>query len=207
MAKQQRTKEQATEQKILAAARKVFIKHGFTGARMQDIADEAGINKALLHYYFRTKDQLFELVFREAAAQFLPAMTGILTSELPLEGKIEKFVVQYISLLQEHPFIPGFVLHEIRTNPERLPQLLPFDKIDIPALLTTQLEKGIRAGKFRKIPPKQFVANIISLCVFPFVAKPMLQFGLNMPTEEEFEQFIEERKKVVVQFIFNAIKK
>lgn len=174
---------------------------------MQDIADEAGINKALLHYYFRTKEQLFELVFREAAAKFLPAMMGALTSELPLEEKIEQFVVQYMSALQQHPFIPGFVLHEMRTNPERLPQLLPFDKIDIPAQLSAQLEKGVRAGKFRRIPPKQFVANIISLCVFPFVAKPMLQFALNMPAEEEFEQFIEERKKVVVQFILNAIKK
>lgn len=207
MAKQQVKKEQATEQKILEAARSVFIRRGFAGARMQDIADEAGINKALLHYYFRTKEQLFEVVFREAVGQFLPAIAGTLTSDAPLEEKIEQFVVQYISVLQQHPFIPGFVLHEMHANPERLPQLLPFSKVDIPALLAAQLEKGVRARKFRKIPSKQFVAHIISLCVFPFVAKPMLQFALHISTEEEFAQFIEQRKKEVVQFVLNAIKK
>lgn len=207
MAKKQHTKEQATEAKILAAARTVFIQRGFAGARMQEIADEAGINKALLHYYFRTKEQLFEVVFREAVLQLFPAMLQPLTADIPIEEKIEKFVVQYISMLQQHPFIPGFVLYEMHTNPERLSQLLPSGMMDIPALLIAQMEKGVRAKKIRRVPPKHFVANIIGLCVFPFVAKPMLQSALNMRSEEEFGQFIEERKKVVVQFILNAIQK
>lgn len=199
-------REQATEQKILDAARVVFLRRGFAGSRMQEIADEAGINKALLHYYFRNKEQLFETVFREALMRLLPMIKTVLSSESPLEEKIEQFVLQYITVIADNPFVPGFILHEVTSNPERLPKLLPFDKIDIPQTLVLQLQQAVSEGRIRPMPPRQLVANIIALCVFPFVAKPVLQFALDMPTEEDFRQFIEERKKTLVPFILNALR-
>ena len=90
-------KDFTTEEKILTAAKQVFLTRGMDGARMQDIADEAGINKALLHYYFRSKDQLFEKIFLEVAHAFLPRVLGILESESTLFEKIERFCNEYIS--------------------------------------------------------------------------------------------------------------
>jgi TetR/AcrR family transcriptional regulator len=202
----QTDREQATEQKILEAARVVFLRRGFAGSRMQEIADEAGMNKALLHYYFRNKEQLFETVFREAVMRLLPIVRTALVSENTLEEKIEQFVVHYLTVIADNPFVPGFLLHEITSNPERLPKLLPFDKIDLPQTFIQQFQEAIREGRIRPVPPRQLVASIIALCVFPFVAKPVLQFALNMPTEEDFRQFIEERKQTLVPFILNALR-
>src|SRR6187402_2554521 len=99
-------KHQGAQEKILAAARKVFTTKGMAGARMQDIADEAGINKALLHYYFRDKDKLFETIFMEEAQRFFPKINAIFQSDDPLFEKIEKFVNEYIDEMQENPYLP-----------------------------------------------------------------------------------------------------
>ena len=105
-----------TEQKIFEAARDVFHRRGFDGARMQEIADKAKINKALLHYYYRSKDKLFEAVFREALKRIGPIMFEALDREIPLEKKLKMFVSNYIDLVTKHPFIPGFIMHEMHTN-------------------------------------------------------------------------------------------
>ena len=195
MAKQQQQipEGQDTEKKILAAARGVFHRRGFAGARMQEIADEAGINKALLHYYFRSKEQLFKVIFQEAMSHILPYIAQILSSELPLEEKIEKFVHGYIDTMAQHPYLPGFVLHEINTEPRRLISIMPFDRFNIPDLLTKQIRMAVEQGRIRDIPPRQFIASLIGLCVFPFAARPLLQFALNMPGDEQFAEFLDER--------------
>lgn len=197
---------QDTEKKILEAARRVFHRRGFAGARMQDIADEAGINKALLHYYFRNKEQLFNVVFREALAALLPVIRQILLSDMPLEEKIEQFVHRYIDVLAEHPYVPAFVLHEINMHPDRLTSILPPGAVDIPAVLEQQLRAAARKGSISPIPPRQFVASLIGLCVFPFAARPLLQTALRIDGDEEFAAFLEERKKTLVPFILNALR-
>ena len=98
--------DQSTEQIILEAAKKVFVRKGMAGARMQDIADEAGINKALLHYYFRNKEKLFEMIFMEAAEKFFPRINAIFDSDQPLFEKIESFCEEYISVVMENPYLP-----------------------------------------------------------------------------------------------------
>ena len=110
-------KDLNTEQRILEAARKAFMHKGMSGARMQDIADEAGINKALLHYYFRNKDQLFEMVFKEAFTRFLPRLNQLIESDLGLFDKIETFVGDYIEMALQNPFLPLFVLNEMNKQP------------------------------------------------------------------------------------------
>src|SRR6476619_6643320 len=111
-------KEQNTEEKILAAAKKVFLKEGMAGARMQDIADEAGINKALLHYYFRSKDKLFETIFTETSSRFIPRMNQVMDSDLPLFEKISMFCEAYISQMQQNPYIVLFIMNEANKHPE-----------------------------------------------------------------------------------------
>ena len=110
-------KETGTEEKILAAAKKVFVRKGMDGARMQDIADEAGINKALLHYYFRNKELLFEKIFADSAGRFIPKVKSILLSDADFYQKIEQFCAEYITMVMANPYMPVFVMSEMQKQP------------------------------------------------------------------------------------------
>ena len=117
--KRKKIKNGGAEEKIVAAARKVFTTKGMAGARMQDIADEAGINKAMLHYYFRDKDKLFETIFITEAQRFFPKINMIFQSDASLFDKIENFVNEYIDEMQENPYLPWFVMNEINRDPDQ----------------------------------------------------------------------------------------
>ena len=112
--------EQDTERRIMEAAARVFMQKGRLGASMQDIADEAGINRTLLHYYFRNKEKLFDTIFEKLFSKLLPAVVQALSSDLPFLEKIEIFAETYANLLNENPFLPVFVFQEISLNPDRL---------------------------------------------------------------------------------------
>lgn len=198
-------KDLNTEQKILEAARLVFTQKGFEGARMQEIADEAGINKALLHYYYRSKDKLFEGVFREAFFTMVPQVMDLLKSEMPLFEKIRFFTSNYIEIFINNPFIPGFVLHELSVNPKRIVDLLSNMGIQ-PALFLDQIQAEIDKGIIKPIDPRNLLTNMLAMCIFPFVARPILQNILFTNDEQAFAQFVEDRKKAVPEFIINAIK-
>ena len=199
-------KETATERTILEAARKVFIEKGYDGARMQEIADEAGINKALLHYYFRSKDKLFEAVFIEAFVKVVPSVMVLLNSNETLFKKIESFVSLYLDTLSENPFIPGFVLHELSHNTGRIGMLIRGTGLN-PQLFMTQVTREIEAGNIKDCDPRQLIVNLLALCIFPFAAKPILTAVLFQNREEDYQKFIQERKSEVTRFILAAIRK
>ena len=186
-----------TEQSILNAARSIFFTKGLQGARMQEIADEAGINKALLHYYFRSKDQLFEKVFYEAIGQFFPGLRSILTSGKPVTETVEEFVHFYISMLIENPFLPGFIFHEMSTNKERLAGFLTHKGNPI-QLFLKHMQSEMDAGRIRQFDPRQFFVSMMSMCIFPFIGKPMLSIALELD-ETSFLALMEERKQFVIQ--------
>src|SRR5258708_2239782 len=166
--------EESTEEKILAAAKKVFIAKGMYGARMQDIADEAGINKALLHYYFRSKEKLFEVIFMEAAEKLFPKINSIFESDIPLFQKIEDFCEEYISVMIENPYLPLFVLNEISQDPENfLNRIWGKRNLPRPQKFLDQIGKEVRKGTIKKISPLHLLMNLISMSIFPFVAKSM----------------------------------
>jgi len=200
-------KDQSTEERILAAARKAFLSKGLAGARMQDIADEAGINKALLHYYFRNKEKLFEMIFMESAQKLFPKINFIFESNMPLFEKIEHFADEYISVMVENPYLPLFVLNEIHQNPvsffKKLNEKFGFPN---PKLFLEQIEKEIKKGKIKRINSVQLLMNMLSLCIFPFMAKPMFQLRMGLG-ESQFREFMEQRKKEVPRFIIDSIKK
>jgi AcrR family transcriptional regulator len=202
-----KTKDKGAEVRILAAARKVFTTRGMNGARMQDIADEAGINKALLHYYFRDKDKLFETVFLEEAQKFFPKINAIFSSDAPLFEKIENFVSEYIDEMLENPYLPWFVLNEINRDPEQfLYKVWGKDNLPKPGKFLEQIEREIKRGTVKKISPVHLLLNLLSMTIFPFVAKPMIIRNLKM-SDAQFRQAMEQRKKEVPKFIIDSIKK
>ena len=196
-----------TEQKILKAAQKVFITKGMAGARMQDIADEAGINKAMLHYYFKDKEKLFETVFLKEAQKFFPKINMIFQSDVPLFEKIENFVCEYIDEIQENPYLPWFVLNEINRDPDQFMYKIWGEKnLPKPAKFLEQIEAEVKKGTIKKIDPRHLLMNLLSMTIFPFVAKPMITRNLRM-TDPQFRQAMEERKKEIPKFIIDAIRK
>jgi TetR/AcrR family transcriptional regulator len=195
-----------TEQLILEAAKVVFIKKGLDGARMQEIADEAGINKALLHYYFRSKDKLFNAVFVDAFSTFVPQVAEVFSSEAPFLVKIQLFIDKYMSMLIENPHLPPFIIQEINRNPENIVfENIKKIKIYVP-LLEQQVEEEIKQGRLRPIAPKQLLVNIMSMCLFPFVAKPLMKKMLFNDDENAIQLFFLTRKTELTEFIINSIK-
>lgn len=199
-------KDQSTEQKILAAAKEIFVEKGMDGARMQDIADRAGINKALLHYYFRNKEKLFETVFVEAAVGFLPKVSTIMTTDAPLFEKIEQFVNEYIVMLRENPFLPIFILNEVNRQPKAFIRKIWGEKRPPMGLFMKQVEEEVKKGIIKPIDPAQLLTNMVSLCIFPFLARPMIQW-VTVMNDEAWRQFIEKRKQEVSKFIIDSIRK
>jgi AcrR family transcriptional regulator len=199
------TRDRSTEEKILAAARKIFLNKGMDGARMQDIADEAGINKALLHYYFRSKDKLFEQIFLEVASSMLPRIFSIFQSDDTLFTKIEKFCDTYITQEIKTPYVPIFILNEVNRQPQAfLKKVLGNTRPPVEKLLQ-QIEQETKAGIIKPIDPLQLLLNTLSLCIFPFLASPMIQLLTGMEAKK-FRALMEERKKLVPQLIIESIK-
>src|SRR5258705_7301959 len=185
-------KDKTTEEKILDASRKVFVRKGMYGARMQDIADAAGINKALLHYYFKNKQKLFEEIFMEAAGKLFPRINMIFRSDEPLFVKIEQFCNEYITVVLENPYLPLFVLNELNQDPVYfMNKLWKEDKRPDPQKFLEQIEKEIKKGVIKKISPVQLLMNLISITIFPFEGKPMFQLNLGID-ELQFKMLMEQ---------------
>jgi AcrR family transcriptional regulator len=192
-----------TENQILIAARDVFIVKGYEGARMQEIADQAGINKALLHYYFRSKEKLFEAVFREVAANLFPAMKHLLEAEIGIKEKITFFVKMYLKALRENPFIPAFVINTLNSNPESFLKYIKKSGVN-PILLQNQIEDEVSHGLIRTIKAEHLMVNIIAMCIFPFIARPIVKSIFNMD-QEEYQAYLEARGNEIIDFVLKSI--
>lgn len=195
-----------TEEKILTAAKEIFIQKGYAAARMQEIADKAEINKGLLHYYFKNKDKLFSAVFMEAFHKFAPRINKIFESDLPLFEKIESFVDEYMDILLQNPSLPMFVIHEMNQKPvEFVNSIMSNKDRPNPMKLIVQVQSEVQKGHIREINPLQLVINMISMCVFPFVASPLFRSMLQMD-QSTYLQFMQIRKKEVSHFIIESIR-
>ena len=195
-----------TEEKIFNAARIVFQKKGFAGARMQEIADEAGINKAMLHYCFKNKELLFQAVFMNAFGQLAPKINDIFISQDSIFDKIKKFTNSYISFVMLNPYLPQFIIQEMNNNPEFVMSFLKNENRPDPTLLIVQIEKEIENGIIKPINPKHLLMNMISMTVFPFAAQMMVK-GMLQISDTEFNQMMEERKTSIAEQIINSIKR
>jgi TetR/AcrR family transcriptional regulator len=197
-----------TEKAILEAAGKVFTRKGFAAARMEDIAKEAGINRALLHYYFRSKDNMFDLIFDQRINEFFSGLGVIMFSEKSLEEKIRAIVEHEITILIAHPYLPIFVLQEINQNPERMLEHAQKAGAHPSILLkkfSVQVKEEIKKGKIRAVDPSQLLMNIMSMAIYPFIAKPVLKTILETD-DVGFALVMKKRKKEVTDFILQALK-
>lgn len=199
-------KNETTENQILDAAKKVFLLKGMDGARMQEIADEAGINKAMLHYYYRNKQLLFEAVFNHAFALIAPQLNQILSDSNSVEEKIKQFSLNHISFLIKHPYLPSFIIQELNRDAEFAKKMMNKNVFPNIGVFKNQIELAIENGELRPVKPEQLLINIIALNAFPFVARPLLQSIISLD-DAPFETILEERKTEVANFIINAIKK
>lgn len=196
----QNEEQSSTEVKIFEAAREVFQSKGLEGARMQEIADKAEINKSMLHYYYRSKEKLFEKVYQLSIIKLIPQIAGLLNEDLPLEAKLRNFAIKYLELIKLNPDIPLFVLHEMNKNPGRLKTFMlnEVGKKIQPFLNHIQEER--EKGNTVDLPVEQIMVNIISLLIFPFIGRQVLQVILNID-DSEFDQFIEERIKYLPDYL------
>lgn len=201
--------EKSTEETIFNAAQEEFIEKGFDGSRMQEIAKRAGINKALLHYYYRTKEKLFDAIFQKVFKSFMPGVFEAMQSEASLFIKIEVFVSSYLRLIYENPHIPAFVLHELNRNPERLTGLfgsvLGIVKEKGFSKFSEAVKKEIAEGKITPIEPEQLIVNIIGLCVFPVIARPIIQTVIFEGDKEKYKKFLESRSTEVSKFVISSL--
>jgi len=193
-----------THQKVLQSARSIFIQKGFEGARMQEIADHAGINKGLLHYYFKSKQNLFQAVFKEVLRQFIPKLNHILNGEKDIKGKIKEFVHIYIDLLLENPYLPAFVLSEINLKGGLFAREIIVEYQINPMNLLLQIQRESEEGKIAFINPFNLFLNILSLSIFPFIVRPIFK-EITGVTDEDYFILMEGRKKEVTDFVLKAI--
>ena len=200
-------KSHITEEKILEAATEVFQTKGMDGARMQEIAEKASINKAMLHYYYRGKEKLFQAVFNRTIQMIIPKMIKIIGSDEPLFDKIRNFTDKYISFVMEHPYIPLFVINELEKHPEMLDNIIKTNVDgEIRTKLTNEIEDLIEKGEINPINPEQLFLNILSMSIFPIMAQTSLRTILQKD-KKQYKKLLEERKEFIAEFIIAALKK
>jgi len=196
-----------TEEKILDAAKEVFLEKGNDGTRMQEIADRAGINKSLLHYYYRSKEKLFGSVFKFAFSHFAPNIINLVKdNQDDIFTLIRRFVSLYIDIVMKNPFIPMFILNEVNKKGTIFVNVIKAAGIN-PQAFRDRIQKEIDAGRIRPIDPNQLIINVIGMCIFPIIGRPIVQVVLFDDNKQEYDKFLESRKKEVADFIINSIKK
>ncbi|MEL6675238.1 MAG: TetR/AcrR family transcriptional regulator [Bacteroidota bacterium] len=197
------------EQRILQAAKQIFYEKGFAGARMQEISEAAQVNKAMLHYYFRSKQQLFDRILKEALDLVIPRLMKHMGSDDPLEEKVKKIVAAYTELLTELPHLPLFILHVLQTDAHDFFQrmILGSNYEFQPALMKflMQYQQEAAAGKVKSMDPRHILINLVSMSVFPFMMKSFLVEILGL-SENDFEEFVGQRRDIVPQFLMDGLR-
>ncbi|HEY5826118.1 MAG TPA: TetR/AcrR family transcriptional regulator [Cyclobacteriaceae bacterium] len=195
--------EQAqTEQLIKKTAKKVFFQKGFLDATTQEIADEAGVNRALIHYYFRSREQLLDTLIEESVREKKEKMRAILTSSLTFREKIAQYIDVMIDRGIEYPYMENFLITEMARKPEQMKVLCAIDKIKSSDLIKKELEEEIANGSVAPVTSQHFMINLSSMCAYPVIAKPIFQMVHGM-SDSDYKKFLLERKQVIYTSIFN----
>jgi AcrR family transcriptional regulator len=192
------------KEKLIETAQKLFEEKGYDGVRMRELSERAGVNKGLLHYYFKSKEAIFHDVFiRKAGKLYLNFESILKRDDIDFEVKIELMVDGYFNLLTKSPKLPLFILSELNKHPQllketQLPETMQGTIYQLDIALKEE-NAGLNAF--------HFLLSIISLCVFPFIMKPMIEAAMSrqMP-DMNMKQFSMERKKIIVKTLINSIK-
>lgn len=199
-------KEKLTEERIFDAATEIFLERGMDGARMQEIADLAGINKSLLHYYYRSKDRLFDTVFEKVANRMFARFSPLLDPGLTLEEKIRFFFREHIGFLEKNPRLPSFLLNEINRNPERMKKIIrKFNIGKIYEILEQQHGEEFRQIGITPSLMPQIMTSVAAMSIFPFAARGIVETILEK-IGIRFNDYIEARKTFAADFVIRAFR-
>jgi AcrR family transcriptional regulator len=194
----------STENQIFEAALKVFLKKGLAGARMQEIADEAGINKSMLHYYFRSKEQLFSQVFLQSFKRFTGSVLPLLNETNTWEEKIKTIIEHYGNVMQSNPDLAMFVINELRQNTQGFIEVYQQNSL-LESVFIRQLIEAMEKKEIRMVHPAQIWISVLSSIIFPYIAKPMIEVTLDFQGAT-WETFIGNQKKMAADMIINYLK-
>jgi len=197
-----------TQERIFLAASEVFEEKGYTGARMQEIADRAGINKALLHYYFRTKEQLFKAVFQVLLKKMFEKIFSIFAEEITFKEKIKRFLDEHIEFMIKNPKLPIFLLNELSQNPalaEGLKEMINYQQLR--DLIYTRHVKELKGYGIKKSDMPQLMVTVVSFSIFPFAGRDMIKIIIpELEDNKKFNAYMRERKDFASDFIIAALK-
>jgi len=196
--------DSSTEEKIYEAARRIFVLKGMEGARMQEIADEAGMNKALLHYYFRSKENLFRAVFKDIFTKFFSKVKETIFSDASTKEKMIFFIDNYIDMIHANPYVPQFIINEINRDPIMLKSLMFESGIEPQKILEIFLHE-VELNNSSKFDPRHMVVSLLGMLILPFAALPLLQMVYFNDDQVAYNQFLDERKDVVKNMILKLI--
>ncbi len=200
------TADLETREKILDAAHQVFLRKGTAGSRTQEIADEAGVNKALVHYYFGTKAALADAIFERSLGTLVPLMFRILADEhRTIEQKVRDIVREQIEFHSTHPYLAGYMVSEMHAEPERVAAIMARRGHPPRDVLRRQIREAVLAGSMRPISAEQFIVNLMGLLIFPFAMRPGLVVLLDL-NSSGWAAFIEERKRLLPAFILAGLR-
>ncbi|MBS1635750.1 MAG: TetR/AcrR family transcriptional regulator [Bacteroidetes bacterium] len=204
--KVQKPTDASTEEKIREAARKLFTQKGYASVTTREIAEEAGINLALLNYYFRSKEKLFLQIMEESMQQFIQGVVVLFNDEnTSMDEKIDKLVSNYIDMLISYPDLPLFILSELRSNSNKLAMKLDSQIGLARSTFIRQIQEAMRAGKIPEVHIMHIIANMMAMMVFPFVASPLLK-KIGHVNDKQFMELMQERKKLVPVWIKAMLK-
>ena len=194
------------KERLISAAKTLIHTQGFGATSLADIAEASDVPLGNVYYYFRSKDKLFNAVFKESFFKLLPNLVDLLKSDITLFEKIRLFVESYIDIINANPLLPSFIIHELGRNPEAVAEMIKSSGIN-PEYFVNQVQEEIKNGSIEPVKPLHLIVNMLAMCIFPFVAKPILQDVIFHQDQQQFDIFIQERKKEVSDFIINSIKK
>lgn len=196
----------STEEKIKNAARIVFHNKGFAATRTRDIAEEAGINLALLNYYFRSKEKLFDIIMLESMKNFFKSISEVFNNEhSTLDNKIEQLAIRYIDLLITNPNMPLFIMSELKMQPDKIVAKMGMKEIIRKSSFLKQFEQGVKDGKIIPIHPSHFMMNLMSMTIFPFVASPVIK-GMGDLSQKQFDELMQQRKLLIPKWVKATLK-
>ncbi len=188
----------STEEKIKEAARKVFTRKGYAATRTRDIAEESGYNLALINYYFRSKEKLFDIIMLEHLQTFVHSIIGIVNdTATTLQQKLEVLISHYIDMLIKNPDLPLFILTEVNADPVKLIGKIGVNDLDHKELfISKQWKELVKAKKIPPLNPAHIMMNVIGMTIFPFVGSPLIRDRMKL-SMEEFNTLMLERKKLI----------
>jgi AcrR family transcriptional regulator len=195
--------EEAQTQKLIKEkAKALFFQKGLLNATTQEIADEAGVNRALIHYYFRSREQMLDILLNETIQEKKDRVRSTLSSDLPFREKIAHYISAIVDYGLTYPYLENFIISETAKHPDKLKDICSKDRVKSSDMIREQLEAEIRKKKIAPISAEHFMVNLAAMCNYPLLAKSVIQTVHGM-TDTAYRKFLHERKQVIYMTIFN----